>query len=117
MYSPQPSSEVLNLIHGDAYDGIANSKLVWIATRDVDGEDINFTIRDGSDIIIIDQDTDGVVTSAVENTVAVSLSSEATALLNPHSSILKFDVEVEFSATSRWTIARGTACVEMDQSR
>ena len=117
VYSPQPSSEVLNIIHGDAYDGIANNKLVWIATKDVTDETINFTIRDGSDNIVLDQDTDGVVTSAAGTTIAVSLSSEATALLDPYSSVFKFDVEVEFSASSRWTVTRGTVCVEQDQSR
>jgi len=117
VHSPQPTAEVLNIIHGDAYDGVANNKLVWIATKNVDGEDINFTIRDSSDNIVLDQDTEGVVTSAVGSAIAVSLSSEATNLLDPYSSVFKFDVEVEFSASSRWTVTRGTVCVEQDQSR
>ncbi len=117
VYTPQPSSEVINIIRGDAYDGVANNKLAWTASKDVDGQTVNFTIRDSKDNIILDQDTTGVVTSAVGTTVAVSISTAATELLDPAVSIFKFDVEIEFTTDSRWTIARGNVCVESDESR
>jgi len=117
VYTSQPSSETINLIRGDAYDGIANNKLAWTASKDVDGEQVNFTIRDSKDNIVLDQTTAGVVTSAVGDLVAVSLSTSATELLDPDVSVFKFDVEIEFSADSRWTITKGNVCVEGDESR
>lgn len=117
VYSPQPSSETITLIRGDAYDGVANAKLAWTATKDVDGQTVNFTIRDSKDVIILDQDTAGVSTSATGSLVEVSLSTAATELLDPAASIFNFDVEIEFSAGSRWTITKGNVCVESDVSR
>ena len=117
VYSPQPSSEVISLIHGDAYDGQANNKLSWTASKDVDGETVNFTIRDSMDVIVLDQDTTGVTATATGTLVEVSLSTAATELLNPAATIYKFDVEIEFTSDSRWTITRGTVCVEGDESR
>lgn len=117
VYSPQPSSEVISLIHGDAYDGQANNKLSWTSSKDVDGETVNFTIRDSKDAIVLDQSTAGVTTTATGTLVEVSLSTSATELLDPAATIYKFDVEIEFTADSRWTITRGTVCVEGDESR
>jgi hypothetical protein len=117
VYSPQPSSETISLIRGDAYDGTANAKLSWTASKDVDGETVNFTIRDSKDVIILDQDTAGVTTLATGSLVEVSLSTAATELLDPAVSIFTFDVEIEFSAGSRWTITKGNVCVESDVSR
>jgi len=117
VYSPQPSSETISLIRGDAYDGTANAKLAWTASKDVDGETVNFTIRDSKDVIILDQDTAGVTTLATGSLVEVSLSTAATELLDPAVSIFTFDVEIEFSAGSRWTITKGNVCVESDVSR
>lgn len=117
VYSPQPSDQILELVRGDAYDGVANAKLAWTATKDVDGRTVNFTIRDSKDAIVLDQTTTGVVTSATGTLVEVSLSTAATELLDPTLSVLKFDVEVIFSADSRWTITKGNVCVESDQSR
>jgi len=117
VYTAQPQSESINLIRGDAYDGVANAKLAWTATKDVDGETINFTIRDSKDAIVLDQSTAGVITSATGTLVEVALSTEATELLDPAVSIYKFDVEVAFSASSRWTITKGNVCVEGDESR
>ena len=117
VYNPQPSSEVINIIRGDAYDGTANNKLAWTASKDVDAQTVNFTIRDSKDVIILDQDTTGVVTSATGTLVEVSLSTAATELLDPAVSIFKFDVEIEFTTDSRWTIALGNVSVESDESR
>ena len=117
VYSPQPSSETISLVRGDAYDGVANAKLAWTASKDVNGETVNFTIRDSKDVIILDQSTAGVTTSATGTLVEVSLSTAATELLDPAVSVFKFDVEIEFSADSRWTITRGNVCVESDESR
>jgi len=117
VYSPQPSSETISLIRGDAYDGTANAKLSWTASKDVDGETVNFTIRDSKDVIILDQDTAGVTTLATGSLVEVSLSTAATELLDPAVSIFTFDVEIEFSAGSRWTITKGNVCAESDVSR
>ena len=117
VYSPQPSSETISLIRGDAYDGTANAKLAWTASKDVDGETVNFTIRDSKDVIILDQSTAGVTATATGTLVEVSLSTAATELLDPAVSVFKFDVEIEFSADSRWTITKGNVCVESDQSR
>jgi hypothetical protein len=105
------------LIRGDAYDGVANAKLTWTSSKDVTGETVNFTIRDSKDVIILDQSTAGVTASASGTTVEVSLSTAATELLDPAVSVFNFDVEIEFSADSRWTITRGNVCVESDQSR
>ncbi|MDB4442334.1 hypothetical protein N9219_02825 [bacterium] len=117
VYNPQPSSEVINIIRGDAYDGTANNKLAWTASKDVDGQTVNFTIRDSKDVIILDQSTTGVTATATGTLVEVSLSTAATELLDPAVSIFKFDVEIEFTTDSRWTIARGNVCVESDESR
>ena len=117
IYAPQPQSESISLIRGDAYDGTANAKLAWTATKDVDGQTVNFTIRDSKDAIILDQSTTGVTTSATGTLVEVALTTAATELLDPAVSIYKFDVEIEFSADSRWTITKGNVCVEGDESR
>jgi hypothetical protein len=117
VYNAQPSSEVISLVRGDAYDGVANNKLSWTASKSVTGQTVNFTIRDSKDVIILDQTTAGVTTSATGTLVEVSLSTAATELLDPAVSIFKFDVEIEFSADSRWTITKGNVCVESDQSR
>ena len=117
VYNPQPSSEVVNIIRGDAYDGTANNKLAWTASKDVDAQTVNFTIRDSKDVIILDQSTTGVTATATGTLVEVSLSTAATELLDPAVSIFKFDVEIEFTTDSRWTIARGNVCVESDESR
>jgi len=117
VYSAQPSSEIINIIRGDAYDGVANAVLGWTASKSVDAQTVNFTIRDSKDVVILDQDTTGVTTLAVGTAVTVSLSTAATILLDPAVSIFKFDVEIEFTTDSRWTIARGNVCVESDESR
>jgi hypothetical protein len=117
VYNAQPSSETINLVRGDAYDGVANAKLSWTASKSVDAQTVNFTIRDSKDVIILDQDTTGVTTSAAGTLVEVSLSTSATELLDPDVSVFKFDVEIEFSADSRWTITKGNVCVERDESR
>ena len=117
VYSAQPSNETISLIRGDAYDGVANAKLAWTASKDVTDETVNFTIRDSKDVIILDQSTAGVTASATGTLVEVSLSTAATELLDPAVSVFKFDVEIEFSADSRWTITKGNVCVESDQSR
>ena len=117
VYTAQPSSETISLIRGDAYDGVANAKLTWTSSKDVTGETVNFTIRDSKDVIILDQSTAGVTASASGTAVEVSLSTAATELLDPAVSVFNFDVEIEFSADSRWTITRGNVCVESDQSR
>ncbi len=117
VYTAQPSSETISLVRGDAYDGVANAKLSWTASKDVDAQTVNFTIRDSKDVIILDQDTTGVTTSATGTLVEVSLSTSATELLDPDVSVFKFDVEIEFSADSRWTITKGNVCVERDESR
>ena len=117
VYNAQPSSETISLVRVDAYDGQANNKLSWTASKDVDAQTVNFTIRDSKDAIILDQDTTGVTTSATGTLVEVSLSTAATELLDPAVSVFKFDVEIEFSADSRWTITKGNVCVESDQSR
>ncbi len=115
VYTSQPNSNTLNLVRGDAYDGIANAELVYNVTKDVTGEDINFTIRDLNDNIIFDQTHAGVTCTGLGTVVTVSLSSEATQLLSLGD--LHFDCEVHFSSTSRWTVANGIACVAADQSR
>ena len=117
VYTAQPQNESISLIRGDAYDGTANAKLAWTATKDVDGQTVNFTIRDSKDVIILDQSTTGVTTSATGTLVEVALTTAATELLDPAVSIYKFDVEIEFSADSRWTITKGNVCVEGDESR
>ena len=118
VYSPQVTSETLTLIVGDAYDGVANSKLSWTVSQNIDAATaFNFTIRDKDDAIVLDQDTAGVTTAGSGTTVEVSLSSAATLLLDSAESDYQFDYEVVFSADSRWTITRGVVCVEGHQSR
>tara|TARA_R110002020_G_scaffold368536_5_gene580374 strand:- start:9625 stop:10332 length:708 start_codon:yes stop_codon:yes gene_type:complete len=117
IYTSQPKSETLNLIRGDAYDGTSNSKLTWTASKSVHGQTVNFTIRDSKDSIVLDQNTTGVTATATGTSVEVSLSTAATKLLDPAVSVFKFDVEIQFSEDSRWTIAKGIVCVEGDVSR
>jgi len=118
VYTPQLTEDTLTLVRGDAYDGVANAPLTWSSSKDISGYPVNFTIRDSQDVIVMDNTTTGVDTSgSVGNTLSVSLSSAATDLLDPLKSIYTFDVEVEFSATSRWTAVKGTLCVEQDVTR
>lgn len=118
VYSAQLSDESISLIRGDAYDDTANASLSWTVSKNIDAATgVNFTIRDSKDVVILDQDTTGVTTSGSGTTVTVSLSSAATELLDPARSVYHFDAEVVFSATSRWTVAKGIVCVETDYSR
>jgi hypothetical protein len=118
VYTPQLTEDTLTLVRGDAYDGVANNALTWSSSKVVTGYTVNFTIRDSQDVIVMDNTTTGVDTSgSTGNTLSVSLSSAATDLLDPLKSIYTFDVEVEFSATSRWTAVKGTLCVEQDVTR
>ena len=118
VYTPQHTEDTLTLVRGDAYDGVANNVLTWSSSKDVSGYSVNFSIRDSQDVLILDSSTTGVDTSgSVGNTLSVSLSSAATELLDPSKSIYTFDVEVVYSATSRWTAVKGTLCVEQDVSR
>jgi hypothetical protein len=118
VYTPQLTEDTLTLVRGDAYDGVANNGLSWTSSKDVSGYPVNFTIRDSQDVIVMDTSTAGVDTGgSIGNTLSVTLSSAATDLLDPLKSIYTFDVEVEFSATSRWTAVKGTLCVEQDVSR
>ena len=117
VYTPQLTSETLDLIMGDAYDGQANSALAWSVSKDITGETVNFSIRDSADALILDTTTDGVTAVASGTTATVSLSSAATELLDFTQNVYYFDVEVEFSSTSRWTVARGIVNVSGDVSR
>ena len=118
VYTPQLTEDTLTLVRGDAYDGVSNAPLTWSSSKTVTGYPINFTIRDSQDVIVMDNTTTGVDTSgSAGNTLSVSLTSAATDLLYPLKSIFTFDVEVEFSATSRWTAVKGTLCVEQDVTR
>jgi len=118
VYTPQLTEDTLTLVRGDAYDGLSNAPLTWSSAKNISGYAVNFSIRDSQDVLIMDSSTAGVDTSgSVGNTLTVSLSSEATDLLDPLKSIYTFDVEVEFSATSRWTAVKGTLCVEQDVTR
>ena len=118
VYTPQLTEDTLTLVRGDAYDGLSNAPLTWSSSKDISGYPVNFTIRDSQDVIVMDNTTAGVDTSgSAGNTLSVSLSSAATDLLDPLKSIYTFDVEVEFSATSRWTAVKGTLCVEQDVTR
>ena len=117
VYTPQLTSETLDLIMGDAYDGQANQSLAWSVSKDITGETVNFSIRDSADTLILDTTTDGVVTNASGTIAGVSLSSAATELLDFTQNVYYCDVEVEFSSTSRWTVAKGIVNVSGDVSR
>lgn len=118
VYTPQLTEDTLTLVRGDAYDGLSNAPLTWSSSKDVSGYPVNFTIRDSQDVIVMNNTTAGVDTSgSVGNTLSVSLTSEATELLDPLKTVYTFDVEVVYSATSRWTAVKGTLCVEQDVSR
>lgn len=117
VYTPQLTSETLDLIMGDAYDGQANQSLAWSVSKDITGETVNFSIRDSADNLILDTSTDGVTAVASGTTATVSLSSAATELLDFTQNVYYFDVEVEFSSTSRWTVAKGIVNVSGDVSR
>ena len=117
VYTPQLTSETLDLIMGDAYDGQANQSLAWSVSKDITGETVNFSIRDSADTLILDTTTDGVTAVASGTTATVSLSSAATELLDFTQNVYYFDVEVEFSSTSRWTVAKGIVNVSGDVSR
>lgn len=118
VYSPQLSSECLDLIRGDAYDGTSNNKLTWTTSKSVDTAlDFNFTIRDSADAILFDKDTPGVTIVGSGTTITVSLTTEATDLFEPTEERCSFDLEVEFTATSKWTVARGNVNILKDESR
>ena len=111
VYTPQLDSESIALISGNAYDGTANGVLTWMASKTVDAEQVNFQIRSGSNVVLLDQDTVGVTTLATGSTVTVSLSSAATALLDSDMDVFYFDLSIEFTTDSVWTIATGLVSV------
>jgi hypothetical protein len=111
VYTPQLDSESIALIVGDAYDGTANAVLSWTASKSVDAETVNFEIRDSQDVIILDQDTTGVTTLAAGTAVTVSLSTAATTLLDTTKDVYFFDLSIEFTTDSIWTIATGLVTV------
>ena len=111
VYTPQLDSESIALIVGDAYDGTANAVLSWTASKSVDAETVNFEIRDSQDVIILDQDTTGVTTLASGTAVTVSLSTAATTLLDTTKDVYFFDLSIEFTTDSIWTIATGLVTV------
>lgn len=118
VYNAQPDSECLTLVRGDAYDDVSNASLTWTASKNIDAATgVNFTIRNSQDVVVLDQDTTGVTASGSGTTVTVSLTSDATDLLDPDSTNYQFDVEVVFSSTSKWTITKGLVEVQKDQSR
>ncbi len=118
VYNAQPDSECLTLVRGDAYDDTANASLTWTASKNIDAAtSFNFTIRNSQDTIVLDQDTTGVTASGSGTTVTVSLTSDATDLLDPDSTNYQFDVEVVFASNSKWTITKGLVEVQKDQSR
>jgi hypothetical protein len=111
VYSSQPDSSSLSIIRGDNYDGVSWPKLVFDAEKDLSGvTDINFTIRDMQQELIISTSDAGVSAAVVGTTVEVTLLNSATSLLSVGESL--FDCEVVFS-NSHQTIARG--CVDTNQ--
>ena len=111
VYTPQLDSESIALISGNAYDGTANAVLSWTASKSVDAETVNFEIRDSQDVVILDQDTTGVTTLASGTAVTVSLSTAATTLLDTTKDVYFFDLSIEFTTDSIWTIATGLVTV------
>lgn len=111
VYTPQLDSESIALISGNAYDGTANSKLFWTASKAVDAETVNFEIRDSKEVVLLNQDSTGVTAVAVGTSVSVSLSSAATALLDSTQDVFFFDLSIEFTTDSVWTIATGLVSV------
>ena len=111
VYTTQPDSSSLSIIRGDNYDGVSWPKLVFDAGKDLSGvTDINFTIRDmGQNLIISTADT-GVSAAVQGTTVEVTLLNSSTSLLPVGESL--FDCEVIFT-NSHQTIARG--CVDTNQ--
>jgi len=117
VYTTQPSSSVIELVKGDSYDGIANSKLSWTTSKNIDStQELNFTIRDLDDNLILDQDTAGVSVTGSGTLFEVSLSAAATNLLSQLKRYV-FDCEVVFITDSHWTFTRGSVVVVKDQSR
>jgi hypothetical protein len=111
VYTPQISSESISLISGDAYDGVSNNVLVWTASKSVNAQDIQFEIRDSREVVVLNQDSAGVTATGVGSVITVSLSSAATALLDPTQDIFHFTVAVDFSSDSVWTVAMGLVSV------
>ena len=111
VYTPQLTSESIALISGNAYDGTANAVLSWTASKSVDAETVNFEIRDSKEVVLLDQDSTGVTTLAAGTAVTVSLSSAATALLDSTQDVFFFDLSIEFTTDSVWTIATGLVTV------
>jgi len=111
VFSAQPDSSSLSIIRGDNFDGISWPKLVFDAGKDLSGvTDINFTIRDMNQNLLISTADAGVSAAVVGTTVEVTLLNSSTSLLPVGESL--FDCEVIFT-DSHQTIARG--CVDTNQ--
>ncbi|MAB57060.1 MAG: hypothetical protein CL524_05850 [Aequorivita sp.] len=118
VYTNPSSPNKLTIVRGDAYDDSAknNGKLTWATGKTLTGASVRFTIRDASDNILIDQTTTGVSTAVSSQNAEVSLTTAATALLTV-ATTHKFDAEAYWTATNRWTFARGNVTVLEDQTR
>ena len=111
VFSAQPDSSSLSIIRGDNFDGISWPKLVFDAGKDLSGvTDINFTIRDMNQNLLISTADAGVSAAVVGTTVEVTLLNSSTSLLPVGEAL--FDCEVIFT-DSHQTIARG--CVDTNQ--
>ena len=115
VYTAQPDSSSLYLVRGDNYDGVSWPKLVFDSSKDLSAvTDINFTIRDTDDNIVISTADTGVTAEVVGTTVEVTLLNSSSSLLPIGYS--HFDCEVIFT-DSHQTIANGCVDTTQDISR
>jgi len=115
VYTAQPDSSSLYLVRGDNYDGVSWPKLVFESGKDLTSvTDINFTIRDTNDNVVLSTADAGVTAEVSGTTVEVTLLNSSTSLLPIGSS--RFDCEVVFT-DSHQTIANGCVDTTQDISR
>ena len=117
VYTNPSSPNKLTIIRGDAYtDDHNHGALSWNVQKTLLGSTVRFTIRDKDDTVLLNQDSTGVSTSVSGTTAKVLLTTAATSTLTV-ATTHKFDAELYWSATDRFTFARGSLTVLEDQTR
>ena len=117
VYTNPSSPNKLTIIRGDAYtDDHNHGALSWNVQKTLLGSSVRFTIRDKDDTVLLNQDSTGVSTSVSGTTAKVLLTTAATSVLTV-ATTHKFDAELYWSATDRFTFARGSLTVLEDQTR
>lgn len=118
VYTQPQTPDLLELIRGDAYDGVSRDKIRFDAGQDITGKVVRLSIRQFDDSEnaspLLEVTGVGVGTEAE---IPITSDQSATLPFTSNKQELKFDVEVEMAANSFFTPAGGACTVAEDQTR